>query len=122
MSLGRRRAVLKALAMSLCAPVPTWAQAPAVRRVAFLSGFKATNPASPIWLRDYLNANGFEEGRNLVLERCYVDGAMEKLDACVREFIEKGVEVIVANSNGTTEVARKATRTIPIVMVYGIAP
>jgi putative ABC transport system substrate-binding protein len=40
----------------------------------------------------------------------------------VRQFIDRGVEVIVANSNGTTQVARKATRTIPIVMVYGIAP
>lgn len=119
-----RRAVLRALAgLPFALAWPARGQAPAVRRVAFLSGFKALDPASPIWLRDHLRANGFEEGRNLVLERCYVDGAdPEKLGACVRQFIERGVEVIVANSNGTTEVARKATRTIPIVMVYGIAP
>lgn len=124
MPLWSRRAVLKALGASVFAPaLPAHAQAPpSPRRVAFLSGFRALDPASPIWLRDHLKANGFEEGRNLVLERCFVDGAMEKLDGCVRQFIEKGVEVIVANSNGTTEVARKATRTIPIVMVYGIAP
>jgi putative ABC transport system substrate-binding protein len=52
----------------------------------------------------------------------FVDGALEKFDACTRQFIERGVEVMVANSNSAIEAAYRATRSVPIVMVYGIAP
>jgi len=116
-----RRRLVVALAFAGAVPsLPGRVSAQPMRRIGYLANFKAPAPQSPVWLRDRLKALGFEEGRNLVIERGFATN--ENLDATARGLVARGVEVIVASSNAATEAALNATRTIPIVMVFGIAP
>jgi putative ABC transport system substrate-binding protein len=69
-----------------------------------------------------LKAQGYEEGRNLVIERRWSYTVNDRLGPLAQDLVRRRVDVIVAFSNGAIDAARKATRTIPIVMVYGIAP
>jgi putative tryptophan/tyrosine transport system substrate-binding protein len=120
----RRRRLLQFVASALAVhAVRGLAQsAQAVRRIGYLAALKAPTPQSPIWLRDALKPLGYEEGRNLVLERAWGDGSLDRLPALAQILVQRGVEVIVAHSNSAITAALGATRTIPIVMVYGIAP
>ena len=63
-----------------------------------------------------LEAFGYREGQNLVLEERSADGRLELLPSLVEELIRAGVEVIVAvNSPGTQAAIASGTK-IPIVM------
>jgi putative ABC transport system substrate-binding protein len=63
-----------------------------------------------------LEALGYREGQNLVLEVRSADGRLERLPPLVEELIRAGVEVIVAvNSPGTQAAIASGTK-IPIVM------
>ena len=115
--------MLQALAAASAFPcLRGFAQSQPPRKIGFLAGLKPGSPESPVWLRDRLKPLGYEEGRNLVIERRWSGGANDRLPVLARELVERQVEVIVAFSNGAIDAARKATNTIPIVMVYGVAP
>lgn len=118
-----RRQLLQAIALCMAArATPGLAQPTDMRRIGYLAGFKAPSPQSPVWLRDALKALGFEEGRNLALLRGFADGIPERLAPLAKQMVADRVEVIVAVSNFGIAAALAATRTIPIVMMYGIAP
>ena len=60
---------------------------------------------------------GYVEGRNLVVERRFAEGKIERLPALARELAGLRVDVIVAVSAGAVQAAMEATKTIPIVMI-----
>jgi putative tryptophan/tyrosine transport system substrate-binding protein len=62
-----------------------------------------------------LRSAGWDEGRNLRIERAYAGLQAAQLDVLAATLIRKGVEVIVANGPEATLAAARATRTIPIV-------
>jgi putative ABC transport system substrate-binding protein len=62
---------------------------------------------------------GYSEGRNLVFEFRHVDGKWERLPELAREVAASKPDVILTGINIQTREARKATRTIPIVMTVG---
>jgi putative tryptophan/tyrosine transport system substrate-binding protein len=64
---------------------------------------------------------GYEEGRSVVFVSRRGDGNVE-LAAGARELVAAKVDVIVAGSTEEALAARQVTTTIPIVMVYGLAP
>jgi putative tryptophan/tyrosine transport system substrate-binding protein len=74
-------------------------------------------------LKQALKELGWVEGQNLGIEYRYAEGKLEKLEqAVVAELVSLNVDLIVAASLGV-EVAKKATRTIPIVMMsFGSDP
>lgn len=94
----------------------------AQRRIGFLSGWGPPPPGTPSGLAKLLAQSGFEEGRNLSIERRYGEGSPEKLAAFARELAALRVEVIIAAGNTAIASAKQATSSIPIVMMYGIAP
>ncbi|MFO1315899.1 MAG: ABC transporter substrate-binding protein [Burkholderiales bacterium] len=59
---------------------------------------------------------GYEEGRNLVVERRFGDGTQARLDALAVELAQQKVDVIVALGPASTRAAHAATTTVPIVM------
>ena len=65
---------------------------------------------------------GYVEGRNIVFERRYADGSLERLPALADELVRLRVDVIVAGTNPTIAAAKRATTTIPIVMVNAVDP
>ena len=94
-----------------------------VYRVGFLLGATAESVASLFnSLKDGLRDLGYVEGRNLVIERRQADGHMERLPDLAAELVKLQVDVIVTGTNLHVAAVRKATATIPIVMVFAEDP
>jgi putative tryptophan/tyrosine transport system substrate-binding protein len=92
-------------------------QAANVRRIGLLSSFSAVNTqrwekALVLGLRDA----GWVDGRNLVIERRYAEGRMERLPDLAGDLLRQKIEVIVTTVTADTTAAKKATSNIPIVM------
>jgi len=64
---------------------------------------------------------GYVTGQNLIVERRFADGKIDRLPGLARELVESRVDVIVAVSEAI-RAARDATREIPIVMGFGFNP
>jgi ABC-type uncharacterized transport system substrate-binding protein len=68
-------------------------------------------------LTEVLRERGYVEGRNLVVERRYADGRVERLPALAAELVQHRVDVVVTMSPVAFRAARDATKTIPIVFL-----
>jgi putative ABC transport system substrate-binding protein len=67
--------------------------------------------------RREMGQRGYVEGQDLVLELRSVEGRVDRVSEVVGELVRLNADVIVAVSAPVIQVARQATRTIPIVMV-----
>ena len=67
--------------------------------------------------RQGLRELGYIEGKNLIIEYRYADGRPERLPALAEELVRLKVDIIVTDTAAPARAARKATSTIPIVMV-----
>ena len=94
-----------------------------VYRVGFLLGASAESVSSLFnALDEGLRDLGYIEGRNVVFERRYADGKIERLPELAAELVRLQVDVIVTGTNIHVIAARGATATIPIVMVFAADP
>jgi len=75
------------------------------------------NAARDEALRQKLGELGYAEGKNIVMEYRYADGKLDRLDQLARELVEQKPDVIVVSGTGVAVAAKKATGTIPIVVV-----
>jgi putative ABC transport system substrate-binding protein len=66
-----------------------------------------------------LREHGYSEGTNIVLEYRYAEGNNNRLVELAKELVREKVDVIVTTSSISAQAARKATRTLPIVMASG---
>ena len=123
--IGRRGAVVSIAGGLAIAPLRAPAQQPAtLRRIGVLGIDRPSAQAlasSPFTLE--LRRLGYVEGRNLVIEGRFSGAEVERLGALAAELAALKVDVIVTFS-GTLGVvaAKKATATIPIVMVTSADP
>jgi ABC-type uncharacterized transport system substrate-binding protein len=62
---------------------------------------------------------GYAEGKNIIFAYRYAEGKQERLSELSAELVRDKVDVIVTTSSISAQAARKATRTIPIVMTTG---
>jgi len=104
---------------------PAAAPAARMRRVGYLSnrpGFTLSSNEEA--LRQGLRELGYAEGKDIVVEWRSGDGERgpERRHAIVADFVNLGVDVIVATGEGDAFVAREVTTTVPIVMVDGSDP
>ena len=67
--------------------------------------------------RQALRDLGYVDGRNVVFETRYADGKLERLPELAGELIDLKVDVIVTSAGQVALAAKKATQTIPIVML-----
>jgi putative tryptophan/tyrosine transport system substrate-binding protein len=94
-----------------------------VYRVGFLLGATGESVASLFHALDQgLRELGYVERRNVVFEQRYADGKMERLPDLAAELVRLRVDVIVTGSNIHVAAVRRATTTIPIVMVFTADP
>jgi putative ABC transport system substrate-binding protein len=107
-----------ALAFSLVAsPVIANAQqVTKIPRIGYLSPRSRLDPLpyDRAFLRG-MGELGYVEGKNMVIEWRFADGAYERLPALAAELVRLDVDVIVAQSSSAIRAAQKATTTIPIV-------
>ncbi|SRR6266542_1454152 len=120
-----RRTFIGAFAGGLFS-APTVAQtqpATKIDRVGFLT--YATPEQSTPLLRDFtegLRELGYIDGRNIVIEPHYGDGTFNRLPDLAAAIVRSRVDVIVTGSNPIAAAAKRATTTIPIVMVGTLDP
>jgi putative ABC transport system substrate-binding protein len=70
-------------------------------------------------LRTGLRQLGYEEGKNIVIHYRWAEGRYERLPALAAELVNLGIEVIVTHSTPGALAAKRATSTIPIIMIVG---
>jgi putative ABC transport system substrate-binding protein len=121
--MDRRRFLLTSLAGAVARPPAAGAQqTPKLPRVGILSeGDPGPNPTRERF-ESGLREHGYVPGTNVVLERRFADGRLERLADMAAELVRLGVDVIVAPSERGAIAARQATTAIPIVMVVGVDP
>jgi putative ABC transport system substrate-binding protein len=88
-------------------------------------GFLRNTPSAPFVhivtaFRRGLNRQGYVEGRNIRIESRWARGRFEQLEELAAELVRLKVDVLVASLTQAALVAKKATATLPIVMV-GVA-
>lgn len=89
-----------------------------VHRVGFL--MYTTPEQSALLLREFtegLRELRYFDGRNIVIEPHYGDGTQSRLQDLASGVARSRVDVIVTGSNPIATAAKRATTTIPIVMV-----
>ena len=99
----------------LASPLSADAQPPAkVPRIGYLSTGSPDRRTEAFGqgLRDL----GYVEGQNIVVYRRFAQGKPQRLADLAAELVRLKVDVIVAPDPPATRAAKKATRTIPIVM------
>ena len=96
----------------------------AIPVVGFISGQSPDGYAhlAKAW-RQGLNAEGFFEGQNVVVEYRWAEGQLERLPAIVADLVGRGVAVLATGGHvQSTLSAQAATATIPIVFTTGSDP
>jgi putative ABC transport system substrate-binding protein len=107
----RRRFLLTSLAGTIVAPLAAGAQRAGTNRVGVLAvGY-------PEELREALSNLGYVEGRNLALEVRDTEGKPHRVEEAAFELARLKVDVIVATYPAAVFSAKRASATIPIVMV-----
>jgi putative ABC transport system substrate-binding protein len=115
----RRRLVVAAFAS------PAVAFAQGTSRTVRIGVLRATAPGArdaTDRLVGALRRRGYAEGRNLVLERRYADGRIDRLPALARDLVERRVDVIVPIGSAAAQAARDASSTVPIVFFGNFDP
>jgi putative ABC transport system substrate-binding protein len=115
-----RRTFISCFAGILAAPAVADAQVPArTYRVGWLS---VVIPPTERFLLDpfkkELNALGYIEGQNLVLDLRFAEGKIGRLPVLAAELVALKPNVIVANTTNGALAAKHATETIPIVFTF----
>src|SRR5262249_2545531 len=87
------------------------------RRIGYLSSSSNTATQHTVAaFRQGLRGLGWVEGQSIIVDYRYADGNYDRLPGLVDELVRLKVEVIVAGPTPPALAARKATRTIPIVI------
>jgi putative ABC transport system substrate-binding protein len=119
-----RRAFVTGLGAVLAVPLATEAQHPAgkVYRLGLLSTTTAPGSsdqkAAVILVPKALRNLGYVEGQNLIVERRYAGGKLDRLPGMAKELVQLGADVIFAVALPAIQAAKDATTTTPIVF-YG---
>jgi len=94
-------------------------QSDRVRRLGLLLPYVQSDPqakARVAALTAALQERGWTDGRNVRLEFRYTEGQPNRLPALAADLAQANVDVILTAGTESTDAARKATRSIPIVM------
>jgi len=119
--MDRRRFLLASLAATVCAPLAGAAQPAKLARLGVLVFGTPETDAFPA-IRLGLSALGYVEGRNIVFEHRYADGRPERLADLAVDLVRSRPDVIIATGGDVAPFAKRATRTIPIVMISSADP
>src|SRR5688500_17800227 len=116
--MNRRDTVLALLALSAAPLAAEAQQAAKVPRIGFLGNSTAALEANLVGpFREGLRDLGYEEGRNIVIEYRWAEAKYERLPALIDELIALKVDVIVAAGTPAALAVKKATTSVPLVMV-----
>jgi putative ABC transport system substrate-binding protein len=113
----KRREFITLLGGATAWPLVARAQG-GIPRVGFMGNSTAALEVNlVVSFRDGLRELGYEEGRNIAIEYRWADGRYERFAALVAELIAAKVDVIVTAGTPAALAVKKATSTVPLVMV-----
>jgi putative tryptophan/tyrosine transport system substrate-binding protein len=89
-----------------------------IPRIGFMGNSTAALEANLVdAFREGLHELGYEEGRNIVIEYRWADGKYDQFPTLVAELIAAKVDVIVTAGTPAALAVKKATTTVPLIMV-----
>jgi putative tryptophan/tyrosine transport system substrate-binding protein len=108
---------LCAMLLALCSPADAQ-QAGKIFRIGFLDGSTSSGSAVLVdTLRQELSKLGWVEGKNLAIEYRFAEQKSERLPELAADLVRLKVDLIVVAETSPALAAKRATTTIPIVMV-----
>lgn len=117
----KRRIVISAAGgVTFGAALPVLGQTPQkVYRIGVLTrGLPRAYFQLPLALRKF----GYEEGKNIDFDYRSAEGQEDRIPALAADLVAKNVDLIVALVNVDILAAKRASSTIPIVMLYSLVP
>ena len=116
-----RRAFLAGAAALIAAPRTAEAQQAKIVRLGVLLFGTPDTDAFPA-IRRGLGALGYVEGRNILFEHRYAEGRPERLPEMANDLVRSKPDLIIAAGGDVVPFAKRATETIPIVMITSADP
>jgi putative ABC transport system substrate-binding protein len=113
------------MAAVLVYPAVAGAQQPAkVARVGFVSSTGDPKAPGPLVeaFGEKLRELGHVEGKNIRVEYRYAEGKLDRVPGFVDELVGLKVDALVVSSVPAIRAAKRATTTVPVVMVVSIDP
>ncbi len=95
-------------------------QARKVHRIGYLAWPSSVTPAYEAFRREIFRL-GYVEGQTIAFEVRFAEGKRDRLPALAAELVRLKVDVIVTSAGPAIRAAKRATSTIPIVMLGGAA-
>jgi len=118
-----KRRDLLAWLLALGMPLARGQAADGLPRIGYLATTSPGTDAPRIEaLRRGLRDLGYEENKSIVIVYRYAEGRLERLDALAADLLRERVRLIVTGGTPGIQAARRATRTIPIVMASSADP
>src|SRR5262245_42747277 len=120
----KRRHFIALLGGAMAAwPLAARAQPPVPpRRLGFLRVGSSPDSKAVLTFRRGLRDAGYSEGRDVVIEWRFAKGDYDRVPELVADLISSRVDLMVMDSTVGTQVAKRATSTIPIVMALVLDP
>src|SRR4030095_243827 len=111
------RVVRCVILLALCVPVQAQQPTVKVARIGYLGNEKSPSatPREEVFFQG-LRHHGWIEGQNVVIERRYWENRADRLPSLADEMVRLKLDIIVTTSGTAALAAKKATRSIHIVM------
>ena len=117
--MNRRDTILALIALGGIPDVACAQQSGKTWRVGFLGAFaRPADGLPPAVLRDCLAEFGYKLGSNLVIESRWAETRFERLPSLAAEIVQSQVDAIVVTGWQPALAVKRATTTIPIVVIY----
>jgi putative ABC transport system substrate-binding protein len=117
-------AVWLVFVLSSFCPAEAQQTAKAIPRVGLILSSGTAETPSPLFeaFRQGLRDLGYVDEKNVLIERRYAEGRLDRMSPFVQEFIQQKVDVILGTNNVVIKAAKEATKTTPIVMISSVDP
>jgi len=116
----RRREFITLLGGATVCPLVTYAQEPKkIPHLCFLTFDPGTLQSSPRFgvFFNSLHDLGYVDGKTIVIDYLSADGKDDRFPALVSECLRLKADVIAVSTTPAAQAAKRATRTVPIVMI-----
>ena len=120
-SMDRRRFLLIPLVGALAGPLAADAQQTRIARLGILLFGTPDTDSFPA-IRRGLSALGYVEGQNILFEHRYAERRPERLQDLASELVRSKPDLIIAAGGDVAPFAKRATSSIPIVMITSADP